>query len=99
MCAQGPIGVGCLGLEQCRKGLAEAGRGGVDRRQGGNEPKSSLPPLVRKEYCEWWKARFWGENRHRSKLETVGDPSLHLPPMDLHLAVKAFGGCEQVSTI
>ena len=36
-CAQGPMGVGCPGLEQCGKGPAEAGRGGVDRRRGGDE--------------------------------------------------------------
>ena len=35
--AQGPMGVGCPGLEQCGKGPAEAGRGGVDRRRGGDE--------------------------------------------------------------
>ena len=71
-----------------------AGRGGVDRRRGGDEPKSGHPPLVRKENCEGMKARLCGENRHWSGLKAVDDPSLHLPPMDFHLVNKSFAGFE-----
>ena len=48
---------------------------------------------------EWWKTQFRRENQDVGGSETVGDPSLHLPPMDLHLVEEPFGGCEQVSTI
>ena len=96
---QSPMGVGCPGPEKCREGPAKAGRGGVDRSQEGNKPKSSHPPVVLKEYRERCKARFCSKERHRSGPEKGADPSLHLSPMDLHLAVKAFGGCEQVSPV
>ena len=46
-CAQGPMGVGCPGLEQSGKGSAEAGRGGVDGCTGGDQARGSDPPLVR----------------------------------------------------
>ena len=98
-CTQGPMGVGYPGLEQCGKGPAEAGRGKVEGRRRGNEPNGSHPPFVRKEYHKLWQARFRCEDRHWSGTETVGDPPLHLPPMDLHLVEKAFGGGKQVGTI
>ena len=98
-CAQGPMRVRRPSFQQSGEGPAEAGRGGVDRRRGGDEPKSGHSPLVREKDREWWEARFRSENRHGSGPETVGDPSLHLPPMDLHLVEETFGGCEQVSTI
>ena len=98
-CAQGPMRVRRPSFEQSGKGPAEAGQGGVDRRRGGDEPKSGHLPFVREKDREWRKARFRSENRHGSGPETVGDPSLHLPPMDLHFVKETFGGCEQVSTI
>ena len=45
------------------------------------------------------EARLCGENRHGSRPEAVGDPPLHLAPMDLHLVKEALGGGKQVSTI
>ena len=86
-------------LEQSRKGPAEAGRGGVNRRRGRDEPKSSHSPFVREKGREWWKVPFCSKNRHGSGAETVSDPSLHLPPMNLHLVEDPFGVCEQVRTI
>ena len=47
--AKGPMRVGCPGLEKSGKGPAEAGQGELDGLQGGHEPKSGHPPLVRKE--------------------------------------------------
>ena len=86
-------------LEHSGKGPAEAGRGGVGRRRGGDEPKSGHPPFVREEDHEWWKARFRSENWHGSRPETVGDPSRHLPPVNLHLVKEPLGGFEQVSAV
>ena len=98
-CAQGPVRVRCPLFEQSEKGPAEARRGGVDRTRGGDVPQSSHSPFVREKDREWWKARFRSENRHGSRPKTVVDPSLHLPPMDLHFVQEPFGGCEQVSTV
>ena len=98
-CAQGLMRVRCPGLEQSGKGPAEAGRGGVDRHGGRDEPKGSHPPFVRDKDSEWWEALFRSENQHGSGSETIGDPPLHLPPMDFHLVEEPFSGCEQVSTI
>ena len=94
-----PMRVRRPSFEQSGKGPAEAGRGGVDRRRGGDEPKSGYSPFVREKEDDWWKARFRSENRHGSGPETVGDPSLYLPPVDLHFVKETFGGCEQVSTV
>ena len=98
-CAQGPMRVQRPRFEQRGKGPAEAGRGGVDRRRGGDEPKSGHSPFVLEKDRERWKARFRSEDRHGSGPETVGDPSLHLPPMDLHFVEEPFGRGEQVSTV
>ena len=54
---------------------------------------------MREEYQKWSQARLCSEDRQWSRLETIGDPSLHLPPMELHLVEKAFDGDEQVGTI
>ena len=97
--AQGPVRVRRPSFEQRGEGPAEAGRGGVDRRRGGDEPKSGHSSFVREKDREWWKAEFRSENRHGGGPKTVGDPSLHLPPMDLHFAKEPFGGCEQVSAV
>ena len=83
-CAQGPMRVRRPIFEQSGKGPAAAGRGGVGRRPGGDEPKSGHSHFVREKDRDWWKARFRSETRHGSGAETVGDLSLHLPPMDLH---------------
>ena len=98
-CAQGPMRVRCPSFERSGKEPAEAGRGGVGRCRGGDEPKSGHSSFVREKDCEWWKAGFRSENRHGTGPKTVGDPSLHMPPMDLHFAKEPFGGCEQVSTV
>ena len=93
------MGIGCRGPELSGEGPAEAGRGGVSGRRGADEPTSGHPPLVWKENCKWREVRFCAEHWHGSVPEAVGDPPLHLPPMDFHLVKKSFGGCEQVSAI
>ena len=93
------MGVGCPGPEQCGEEPAEASRDRVDGHRGGDQPKSSHSPFVRAEYQEWRETRFCSENRHGSGPKAVGDPSLYLMPMDLHLVEKAYGGSEQVGTI
>ena len=98
-CAQGPMRVRRPSFDQSGKGPAEAGRGGVDRRRGGNESKSGHSSFVRDKDYEWWKAGFRSENRHGSGRKTVGDPSLHLPPRDLHFVKEPFGRREHVSTV
>ena len=93
------MGVRYPGFERCGERPAETGGGRVEGRRRGNESRGSNPPFVRKEYEKWWQTRFCSEDRHWSRPETVGDPSLHRAPMDLHLVEKAFGGGKQVGTI
>ena len=54
---------------------------------------------MQEENRERREARFCVQNRHGNRPEAVGDPSLNLAPMDLHLVKKAIGGGKQVSTI
>ena len=96
---QSLMGVGYPGLEQSGNGSAKVGRGGVECRGRGKQPKASHSPFVREGNRDWWQTGFCSEDWHRSGLETVGDPSLHLPPMDLHINKKAFGCSEQVGPI
>ena len=86
-------------FEQSGEGPAKAGRGGHDRRWGGEEPKGGHSSFVREKDPQWSKAGFCSENRHGCGPKTVGDLSLRLPPMDLHFVKEPFGGCEQVSTV
>ena len=97
--AQAPMRVRRPSFEQGGEGPAEAGRGRVDGRRRGDESKGGHSPFVREKDRERWEARFCSENRHGSGPETVGDPSLHLPPMNLHLVEEPLGGGEQVCTV
>ena len=47
--AQGQVRVQRPSFEQSGEGPAEAGRGEVNRRRGGDEPKNGHSPFVRKE--------------------------------------------------
>ena len=97
--AQGQMRVRCPRPKWGGKAPADVGRGGVTERWGGDEHKSSHSHVMWKENSEWWEAPLGGKNRHGSGPEAVGDPSLHLPPMDFHLVEMSFGECEQVSPI
>ena len=55
-CAQGPMRVRRSSIEQSGKGPAEAGRGEVDRRRGGDEPKSRHSSFVQEKERECWEA-------------------------------------------
>ena len=66
---------------------------------GTHKAKGSHPPFMGEEDVERRETRPRGQNWKGGSPEAVGHPSLDLPPMNIHLGEKPFGGYEEVSAI
>ena len=54
---------------------------------------------MREEDVERRETRLRGQDRKGGSPEATGNPPLDLPPMNIHLGEKSFGGDEEVSTV
>ena len=96
---QRPVGVEGQSPGEGGVGPAEAGRCRVNGRGGTDKSESRHLPLMREENVERREARLSGQDWKGGRPEAVGNPSLDLTPMNIHLGEKPFGGDEEVGAI
>ena len=77
----------------------EAGRCGVDGGRGTDEAKGYHVSLVGDEDVERRETRLRGQDWKSRRPETVRNPSLDLPPINIHLGETPFSSDEQVGAI
>ena len=94
-----PVEIRSPSPEEGGERLAKAGRGRIDGVGGTDKAKGCHPPLMGEEDVERRETRPRGQNWKGGSPEAVGNPSLDLPPMNIHRGEKPFGGGEEVGAI
>ena len=96
---QRPVGVQGASPEEGGERPAEAGRCRVDGGGGTDEAEGCHASLVGEKDVERRETRLRGQDWKGGSPEAVGNLSLDLPPMNIHLGEKPFCGDEEVGAI